>query len=395
MNLPLMLELGAQLRSEFLLDPALRFLNHGSFGATPRSVLEAQSYWRRELERNPVAFVVDRLPGAQRQAAERLAGFLGTVGDNLGFVENATTGVNAVLRSLAFSDADEILTTNHVYGAVRQALRYVCSKTGARLRVVEVPFPVEAPEQVLNALDLGFRENTRLAVLDHITSSTGLILPIREMVAMCRERGVRVLVDGAHAPGHVALNLEEIGADWYTGNAHKWLFAPKGCAFLYAAPQVQHLTHPTVISHDYEAGFVPEFDYTGTKDPSAWLAVEAALDFVDSVGVERMRAHNTGLAREAGELLRTAWGSPRLAPDSMLGFLVTLQAPPGALGTTLDEAISARRFLLDAYRTEVPVFGFGERNWVRISAQVYNELSDYEPLAEAVLQRASKSGALP
>ena len=392
MNLQLMLEPGGHLREHFLLDPELRFLNHGSFGATPKSVLEAQSYWRRELERNPVAFMVDRLPAVQRQAAERLAGFMGTVGENLAFVENATTGVNAVIRSLQLNPGDEILTTNHVYGAVHQALRFVCARTGASLRVVEVPFPIASPDQLMQALEGGFREGTRLAVLDHITSATGLILPIERMVAACRERGVPVLVDGAHAPGHVPLNLDTLGADWYTGNAHKWLFAPKGCAFLYAAPRVQDLTHPTVISHDYQKGFVPEFDYTGTKDPTAWLAIEASLDFVELIGFERMRKHNYGLVRQAASLLRAAWGTAPLAPDSMLGYLVTLEAPVGALGSTIDEAAAARRYLLDEHRTEVPVFGFGGRNWVRISAQVYNELSDYQPLAEAILLRASMSG---
>ena len=370
-------------------------MNHGSFGATPKSVLEAQAYWRRELERNPVAFVVDRLPSVKRQVAERLAGFVGTFGENLGFVENATTAVNAVIRSFDLQPGDELLTTNHVYGAVHQALRYVCSRTGAKLRLVEVPFPITSSEQVLEALATGFSERTRLAVLDHITSATGLVLPIEEMVAMCRERGVLVLVDGAHAPGHVPLNLESLGADWYTGNAHKWLFAPKGCAFLYAAPHVQSLTHPTVISHNYEQGFVAEFDYTGTKDPSAWLAVEAALDFVESIGVGRMQEYNYALVREAAALLQSKWGTAPLAPDSMLGCLVTLAAPNGALGATLDEAAAARRYLLDEHQTEVPVFPFGERNWVRISAQVYNELGDYEALAEALLVRASRSGAGP
>ena len=256
---------GPHLRDQFLLDPDLRFLNHGSFGATPKSVLEAQTYWRGELERNPVAFIVDRLPTLQRAAAERLGHFLGTSGDCIGFVENATTAVNAVIRSLDLGPGDEIITLSHVYGAVHNALRFVCRRTGARLRVLDLPFPIEDEEQVLDVLASGLTDGVKFAVLDHITSATGLVLPIQRMVDLCKNRGVLVMVDGAHAPGHVALNLDELGADWYTGNAHKWLFAPKGSAFLYAAPSVQSVTHPTVISHPYEQGFVQEFDYTGTE----------------------------------------------------------------------------------------------------------------------------------
>jgi isopenicillin-N epimerase len=367
-------------------------LNHGSFGATPKQVLDAQNYWRGELERNPVAFITDKLPTLQRQAAERLARFVGTTGDCLAFVENATTAVNAVVRSADLQPGDEILTTSHVYKAVHNALRYVATRTGATLRVVDLPFPIYDPEQVLECLKAGLNQRSKLAVLDHITSSTGLVLPIQRMVDCCRERGVVVLVDGAHAPGQVPLALDELGADWYTGNAHKWLFAPKGCAFLYAAPHVQAATHPTVISHRYEEGFVAEFDYTGTKDPTAWLAIESALDFVEGIGLDTLRGHNHELVLQAAAKLRRLWGTKALAPDSMLGCIVTLQAPEGALGTGVDDAVAARRFLLDEHHTEVPVFPFGERNWVRISAQVYNELGDYEALGLALLARAKTIG---
>ncbi|WP_457466992.1 aminotransferase class V-fold PLP-dependent enzyme [Thermostichus sp. MS-CIW-37] len=377
------------------LDPQAVFLNHGSYGATPKKVLQAQSAWRERLEAQPVQFMGEELPRALRAAAAELAHFVGAEPENLVFVENATSGVNAVLRSLRFRPGDQIACTNHGYGAVRQALQYVYAQWGAIPVEAQIPFPIAGPEQVIAAFETILTPQTRLAVLDHLTSPTALIYPLPELIGLCRERGIPVLVDGAHAPGVLPLELERLGADWYTGNAHKWLFAPKGCAFLWVAPHRQAQTHPTVISHGFGQGFTAEFDWVGTRDPSAWLAVSAALAFIQEVGLDNIRQHNHTLLLQARQLLlETLEGIPP-APEEMLGFMATLPLPPfwqqGIPELPLGKR--ARRlhdYLWHTYRIEVPIIPFAGQLWVRISAQVYNHLAEYEQLALA-LQRPPQS----
>lgn len=269
--------LGAAVRGEFMLEDGFATVNHGAYGATPRSVMAAQDEWRARMERQPSRFFNGTILPALRGAAAALGEVVGARGEDIGFVGNATEGVNAVLRSLVFAPGDEIVVLSHVYGAVRNTVRHVCAVSGARMVEVAVAFPRPDDADVLAGLAAAISGRTRLAVLDHITSSTALLLPIGEMIALCHGRGVKVLVDGAHAPGQVALDLSALGADWYVGNCHKWLFAPKGCGFLWARGDRQDGIHPAVISHGYGQGFTAEFDWTGTRDPSAWLAVQAAL----------------------------------------------------------------------------------------------------------------------
>lgn len=376
-------------RSLWGLDPQAVFLNHGSYGATPKKVLQAQSVWRERLEAQPVQFMGEELPRALRAAAAELAHFVGAEPENLVFVENATSGVNAVLRSLRFRPEDQIACTNHGYGAVRQALQYIYAQWGAIPVEAQIPFPIAGPEQVIAAFEAILTPQTRLAVLDHLTSPTALIYPLPELIGLCRERGIPVLVDGAHAPGVLPLELEKLGADWYTGNAHKWLFAPKGCAFLWVAPYRQAQTHPTVISHGYRQGFTAEFDWVGTRDPSAWLAISAALAFIQGVGLDNIRQHNHTLLLQARQLLLEALEGIPPAPEKMLGFMATLPLPPfwqqWIPELPLEER--ARRlhdYLWYKYRIEVPIIPFAGQLWVRISAQVYNRLAEYEQLALAL-----------
>ena len=314
-------------RSLWGLDPQAIFLNHGSYGATPKKVLQAQRAWQERLEAQPVQFMGEELPRALRAAAAELAKFVGAEPENLVFVENATGGVNTVLRSLSFRPGDQIACTNHGYGAVRQALRYISDCWGAVLVEAQIPFPIAGPEQVLAAFAAILTPQTRLAVLDHLTSPTALIYPLAELIGLCRQRGIPVLVDGAHAPGVLPLELESLGADWYTGNAHKWLFAPKGCAFLWVAPHRQAQTHPLAISHGYGQGFTAEFDWVGTRDPSAWLAISAALAFIRELGVDNIRQHNYALLLRARQLLLEKLEGIPPAPEKMLGFMATLPLP--------------------------------------------------------------------
>jgi isopenicillin-N epimerase len=296
-------ELGAAIRAEWALDPDYVTVNHGSYGATPLVVLAAQREWQDRLERQPTRFMTVELPGLLRAAAERFAGFVGAEGRDLVFVENATQACNAVLRSLTFAADDEILVLSHGYGAVVKAVRYIASRSGARMTVAELPFPRPDDDSIVANLEAAITPRTRLAVLDHITSASALVLPIKRMVAACHARGVQVLVDGAHAPGHVPLDVTEINADWYTGNAHKWLMAPKGCAFLWARRDRQDDLHPVTISHGYGDGYLAEFDWIGTRDPSVWLSVTAALDFYHRLGGAALQTHNIALAAEAAAQL--------------------------------------------------------------------------------------------
>ncbi len=378
---------GPSIRGEWTLEEGLDYLNHGSFGATPRRVLAAQDGWRAAMERQPMRFFVEELPGALRAAAADLAGYVGAGADDLVFVENATTGVNAVLRSLPLKPGDELVTTDHVYNAVGLCLDYVAERAGARVRRFALPFPVVDPGDLLAGLDAAITPATRIVVLDHVTSATGLILPVAEAVALCRERGVPVLIDGAHAPGMLPLDLRALGADWYTGNAHKWLCAAKGCAFLWTRPDApdRDALRPTVISHPYRQGLPLEVDWTGTRDPSAWLSVQEALAFRRELGDERVRAHNDGLCADGAALLAEAWGVALPSPRSMRGSIATIPSPvqpsPDVEGVT-----RLARWLRDEARTEPMPVPFAGRMWIRISAQVYNSLDQYERLAEAVLR---------
>jgi isopenicillin-N epimerase len=370
--------LGSGVRDAFLIDPGACTVNHGSYGATPRAVLAEQDRWRAMMEAQTSRFFNRVLPGALREAASRLADYVGADAEDLAFVPNATTGANAVLRSLDFAPGDEILLLSHVYGAVRNTARYVAERTGARLVEAAVAWPRPDDAAMLASVAAAMSPRTKLAVLDHITSPSAVVAPIGAMVALCHARGVRVLVDGAHAPGHIALDVGAIGADWYTGNAHKWLFAPKGCAFLHARREAQAGLHPAVISHGLGHGFVAEFDWTGTMDPTAYLAVGAALDFHAGLGGEALMARNAALAAEASAglavLLGTETGHGNLACAAMAVVRV-----PGA-GST-EAALALRGRLMDS-GCDAPVHALGGALWLRVSAQAYNEAGDYERLGD-------------
>lgn len=369
-------------RSEWLLDPEVTFLNHGSFGATPRIVLAEQARWRERMERHPTGFMTFELPAALRQAATRLAAFVGAAVESLVFVENATAACNAVLGSLALSEGDEILLTEHGYPAVRNAARHIAARTGARLVEAAFRCPVDAPSAIIEAVAQRLGPRTRLVILDHVTSPTAAILPVRELTALCRAAGAQVLIDGAHAPGMLALDVPAIGADWYVGNCHKWLMAPKGAAFLWASPSAGVDLHPPVISHGYGQGLVAEFDWVGTRDPTAWLAVPAAIDLHAALGGPALRERNAGLARTAATLLADRWGTERATSDALTGAMAAVRLPVREPGTA-EAALRLRTWLFEARRIEVAVMPFAGALWARVSAQAYNELADYRRLAEA------------
>ncbi|MGQ0675150.1 MAG: aminotransferase class V-fold PLP-dependent enzyme [Rhodospirillales bacterium] len=373
--------LGAAIRGEFLLDPDFLSVNHGSFGATPRAVLAAAEEWRRRLEAQPTRFMREELPRALRHAAATLGRFVGARGEDIAFVDNATTGCNAVLRSVEFRPGDEILGLDHGYGAVRNAARHVAARAGAALVEAKIPFPRPDAKGVVAAVAAMLNKRTRLAVFDHITSPSALVLPIAELIQLCRDAGVPVLVDGAHGPGHVTLDLEALSADWYTGNGHKWLSTPKGCAFLWARVDRQRDLRPVTISHGYGKGFAAEFDWTGTRGPGAYLAVEAAIAFHERLGGAGLRTRNAALAREAAGLIADALGTEPGADENMHAAMWTVRLPiPGPANP--ERATALRDRLVREFRTDAPLHPLAGAIWMRISAQAYNEIGDYARLAE-------------
>lgn len=383
---------------EFPLDPAITYLNHGTVGVAPIRSLLAQQKIRDEIERQPSRFQLRELtavrvggeraePPRMRQAARVVAEFVGARGEDLVFVDNATTGANAVLRSFPLGAGDEVLLTSYGYGGVTNAARYMARERGAELRTVQMPFPEVTPEAVVAAIEAAIGPRTRLAVVDHISSDHALVLPIHAIAALCRERGVALLVDGAHAPAAIALDIPSIGADWYVANLHKWAFVPRSSGILWAPPERQQGLHPAVISWGLDQGFTTEFDLPGTRDPSAHLTAPAALELWREFGGEEVRRWNHELAWRAAHHLAAQWGVVFSTPESMIGCMATL-ALPAELGASDADAALLRDALLFEDSIEVGVKAGGGRLWVRIAAQIYNEMADYERLGEAVLRRA-------
>lgn len=379
------------------LDASVTFLNHGSFGACPLAVLEAQQKLRSRLEQEPLRFFGREWEPLLDNARSKLAAFVGADTQDIVFVPNATTGVNSVLRSLNFSADDEILTTNHEYNACRNALDFIASRTGARVVVAKIPFGIESLEQILEAVIEQVSPHTRLALLDHITSQTALIFPLKQLVKELQQRGVDILVDGAHAPGMLPLNLSEIGATYYTGNCHKWLCAPKGAAFLYVRRDKQAEIRPLTISHGAnsprtdKSRFQLEFDWTGADDPTAYMCVPEAIAFMGSLlpgGWDELMQRNHQLALAARQLLCEMLEVRSPIPDEMIGSMAVIPMP---------EVLESRNFmclhdeLFDRFGIQVQVVPWEKpKLLVRVSAQIYNTLEQYEYLGKALKELCVK-----
>lgn len=382
--------------SHWPLDPEVTYLNHGTVGVTPKRVLAAQQRIRDEIERQPSRYMLRELvhiPKVQecehpkmRAAAEVVAHFMGAKGDDLVFVDNTTTGINAILRSLEFREGDEIVILDHAYGAIANAAAYVARRSGARVKTATLPYPAYDPNAFLDAITNALTPRTRLAIIDHITSESALILPIKEIARSCREHGVPILADGAHAPGALPLDIPDLGVDWYVGNLHKWAFAPRSCGFIWAKPEHQKSLHPAVISWGLDKGFAAEFDWIGTRDPSPFLAAVDGVAFMRELGVEAMQKYNHSLAWTAAQKLTDRWGTKLGMSEAMVGTMSTFPLPE-KLGTTKEEAYHLRKSLLNEDKIEVQLHSWRNRLWVRISAQVYNDESDLDRLSDAVVAR--------
>ncbi|MST94188.1 MAG: aminotransferase class V-fold PLP-dependent enzyme [Pedosphaera sp.] len=384
----------SRFRRLWALAPGTVFLNHGSFGACPRPILKFQAELRAQMEAEPVQFLWRRYEERLEPARAELARFVGAQARDLAFVTNATTGVNAVVRSLKLRRGDELLTTNRDYNACRNVLVEAARRAGAKVVVARVPFPLRHAEDVLEAVLRAVTKRTRLAMIDHVTSDTGLVLPIARVIRALETRGVETLVDGAHAPGMVPLDLRKLRPAYYTGNLHKWVCAPKGAAFLWAREDRQDGLQPAVISHGNNrprrgcSAFQDRFDWGGTFDPTAWLCVGEAIRWMGRLlpgGWPELRARNHALAVRARRILCDRLKVEPPCPDNLLGSLATVPLPGQYPDSREPGKIDAQQLRLhDKFGIEVPFVRIEQRRWFRVSAQIYNSPAEYEYLADAL-----------
>ena len=392
------------LAGQFLLDPDVVFLNHGSFGACPRPVFEDYQRWQLQLERQPVAFLDSRRGLAKNLHAmrEAMASEFGTSSENIAAVSNATTGLNIALQSIPLGPGDEILTTDHEYSALDKTLAFVARRTGARIVRIDVPLPLTSAGRFHDAVAAGFNERTKVLFLSHITSPTALLFPVDSLIAEARRRGIFSVIDGAHTPGHIPLDLDALGADFYSGNCHKWLMSPKGSAFLHVRPELQSMIDPLVISHGWTADnkapgvrgpfgnspFVDEIEMQGTRDPAAWLAVPAAIAFRREHDWWSVAADCRRLAQETlARMVERTGLKPLSSPEFCAPQMVSIPLP--ACDT---EAI--KTLLLERYRIEIPVFAWKDHHIARLSCQGYNRRSQMDVLVDALTELLALEGPL-
>jgi isopenicillin-N epimerase len=386
--------------NHWLLNEELIYLSHGAFGACPRQVLSMQYQWRVRLERNPMQFLARDLETYLNKAREALAQFIGANTDDMVFLQNATTGVNTVLRSLAFQPGDELLVTDYAYNACRNAVDFAAERAGARVVVARIPFPFRTADEIIAPILERVTARTKLALVDHVTSQTGVVMPIARLVHELKQRGVDTLVDGAHAPGMVELNLNKLGAAYYTGNCHKWMCSPKTAGFLHVARDRQKFIRPLTISHGANSArqdrsrFLIEFGWQGTWDPTACLTVPEAIRLIGTLlpgGWPEVMARNRALALAAQKILCAALKINAPCPEEFIGALVAIPLPdaaPDALPRLPVNEYPLQEALQSKYKIEVPIISWPAppKRVLRISAQLYNSLPQFERLAEAVVK---------
>ncbi len=369
------------LRSLFLLDPTVIYLNHGGYGACPRPVFEEYQRWQLELERQPSLFFSKRANDLLREARTQLAGYLFTSPDNLIFVTNATIGGNYVAQSLDLHSGDEILTTDHEYGAMDRLWEIVCNRTGARYIRQPIPLPINSVEDVVETLWQAVTPRTRLIFMSHITSPTALILPAEAVCRHAREAGILTMIDGAHAPGQIPLNLEALGADFYVGNCHKWMCAPKGAGFLYARPECRSIIMPLIVSWEVDdtSDFVRSTQWQGTRDLAAFLAVPAAIEFMQTHNWEAVQRRCHALASDSRQRLCDWYGVRPLTPDSPEWFaqMFTVLLPP-------TDPVQLQAQLYDEQRIQLAIGTWHDQLHLRVSVQGYNDCKDLDRMFAAI-----------
>jgi isopenicillin-N epimerase len=378
---------GKETRNLFLLKEDIKFLNHGSFGGTPKKVMDAFIDYNYRLEQQPINFLLEEYPILLQITYQKLAGFLRTSPENLVFVENATNAINNVLSYLEnkLKAGDEIVITNHVYPAVKNALIHLSKKIYIEIIEVDLMIPISDEDEIIEEISSHFTERTKILIIDHITSPTAVVFPVEKLIKLCNERGIINIIDGAHAPGQIFLNIDEIQPDFYTGNCHKWLYNPKGAAFLYVAPAYQKDFHPLVISNNYMNGFREEFEWIGTRNPTAYLTVTDSIDFYNSLGQENIITYCHNLALQASKLIAEKTGAEIIAPADMTANMVSFCLNTGVNGCSPIQNSNAdelRKYFYHNYGIEVPFMNISNEILFRISAQIYNYLEEYEYFAD-------------
>jgi len=372
-------------RDQFLLDPKIHFLNHGSFGACPRPVFETLIEWQQQIERQPVEVLDRKIRSAMQTARSALAVYLNCAAEDVVYFQNPTTAVNMVMRSLSLNHGDEILSTNHEYGAMDRTWRFYAKNMGVRYINHPMEIPVTSHQAFIDTFWQGVNERTRVIFLSHITSQTALIFPVTEICRMAREAGILTIIDGAHAPGQVPVDLTAIKPDLYTGACHKWMCAPKGSAFLYADQEVQQWLEPLVVSWGYQAEqpsdsrYIDYHEWQGTRDMSAFLSVPAAIDYQRCNDWEQVRTDCHAMLIETRNRLHQLTGLPKICPDGTewLGQMAAVPLPEMDLSHLMTR-------LYQEYRIEVPVYRWFGRPFLRVSIQAYNTPKDLEALEEAM-----------
>jgi len=369
----------------FPFDPDTVYLDHGAYGAVPLVVKEAHAKCDEYIARNPSRFFHDEQPIKWREIANLIARRFGAEEDDVAIVDNVTTGANAVFQSLSFQPGDEILSTSLSHGGLGMALDDLAKQKGLTVVKALLRFPDPDPQQCIEAVASALTPRTKLAIFDHITSKTALMLPVTEMTRLCHAHGVAVLIDGAHVPGNITLDLPTIGADWYVANLHKWHFAHISCGFLWAKKDKREKLRPAIKSYEIDRPFPECFKWPGTRDALPWLSVEAAFGFMDERGTENVLRHNHALIREAVQLLSEDWGQKTTPPHSMISSMSTLPLPSHIdFKATVEDSEKLQHHLWDQYKIQCGVACLEKQLYVRVSAQIYNSIEDYTALARAI-----------
>ncbi|XP_078256389.1 uncharacterized protein LOC144594076 [Rhinoraja longicauda] len=374
-------------KRHFLLEEETIFINHGAFGSALKDALHVSQKWQLYIERQPLRFYDRELLPHLVFVTKRLSEFVGCSPADLVLVPNVTMAMNIIVRSQDLKAGDTVFMLSDTYGAVKKLLGQVCEERGATLQEESLEYPLTGPAQIVKKVQETLRPGTRLAVFDHIPSKSAFINPLEAIINICRQRGTKVLIDGAHALGVMDLNLSTLDADYYTSNCHKWLCSPKGCAFMYVKAEQQRSFRPLVVSHGFGFGFSSDYIWTGLKDYTAILALHTVLDFWESVGADRIRGYIKDLMTQAVDLLVSRWESGLLAPREMFGSMVCVRLPDslqqdGAANYEHAEAI--QNVLYSQHHIEVPIKALGGALYVRASVHVYNELEQYQKLADAI-----------
>lgn len=375
---------GKTILDKWYLDKNITYLNHGSFGATPVEVILQGRKIEEEMESELISFFTDKYPVYYKNSIKKICDFLNLKPENTALVENATTGINNILNSIEFliNKGDKILITNHTYPAIKNTLDYFCKRNEVKIEILDIPLPYSDDEFLTKLTKVNY-DKVKIAILDHISSATAIVFPIKKAIKILQKNNVISIIDGAHAPGMINPQIEELNCDFYTGNMHKWAFAQKGAALLWANKKWHQILHPNTISHYYLKGFPMEFEWIGTRNPVSWFSLPKAIDFYYDNGNDEIKNYNHNLILESGKMINDYFGNEQLVPDENIGSIFTIKYSKN-INHTKENVELLRKLLLEKFNIEVMFLLFENQIYFRISSQIYNEPNDYEKLLIAL-----------